>query len=339
MKKGSKIALAIVMCLTMGLTILGSSFVAFAAQTPVVFTVPSVTGATGATVDVPITISANSGLGSCDLVLTYDATKLTLVTTTDVHGTETSPSTLTGGVLGHTTAGTIKLAYANTTAYWDAGTIIDAQFTITSTTIGAIIPLTLTVTDITDDSDTPVNLLSSTSVVAGSVTVIQPATGVTLDKTSATLAIGATDTLTATVAPANTTDKTVTWSSSDTTIATVDANGKVTAVKAGTATIKATTTNGLTASYALTVSAPATSSVASTSSTAASSVASTSSTATSSVASSTSSKATAASSVAATSSKVPVPNTSDSNSIFYIMLLVLASAAFVVVFRFKKRTV
>lgn len=64
-------------------------------------------------------------------------------------------------------------------------------------------------------------------------------TGITLDKTTATLTVGDNLTLTATVAPANATDKTVTWTSSDAAVATVDATGKVTAVKAGTATITA----------------------------------------------------------------------------------------------------
>lgn len=69
-------------------------------------------------------------------------------------------------------------------------------------------------------------------------------TGVDLNKTTATIPYGGTETLTATVAPDGATDKTVTWSSSDTTVATVDENGVVTAVALGTATITATATNG-----------------------------------------------------------------------------------------------
>ncbi|GEM_PF-6496672 len=69
-------------------------------------------------------------------------------------------------------------------------------------------------------------------------------TGVTLNKESTTLTVGAEETLTATVAPEGATNKTVTWSSSDPSVATVDENGKVTAVSAGTATITATATNG-----------------------------------------------------------------------------------------------
>ena len=63
-------------------------------------------------------------------------------------------------------------------------------------------------------------------------------TGITLDKTTATVEEGATVTLTATVTPDNATDKTVTWSTSDETIATVS-GGVVTGVKAGEVTITA----------------------------------------------------------------------------------------------------
>ncbi|MBO5280221.1 MAG: leucine-rich repeat protein [Clostridia bacterium] len=70
-----------------------------------------------------------------------------------------------------------------------------------------------------------------------------PVTGVTLNKSSATLTEGDTLTLTATVAPTNATNKNVTWKSSDTTVATVS-NGVVTAKKAGTATITVMTADG-----------------------------------------------------------------------------------------------
>ena len=63
-------------------------------------------------------------------------------------------------------------------------------------------------------------------------------TGITIDKTIATVEEGATVTLTATVTPGNATDKTVTWSTSNETIATVS-GGVVTGVKAGEVTITA----------------------------------------------------------------------------------------------------
>ncbi len=71
-----------------------------------------------------------------------------------------------------------------------------------------------------------------------------PVTGVTLDKTELTLAVGATETLTATVAPDNAGNKAVKWTTSDKKIATVDGDGKVTAVKEGAATITVTTEDG-----------------------------------------------------------------------------------------------
>ncbi len=84
-------------------------------------------------------------------------------------------------------------------------------------------------------------------------------TGVSLNKTSTSLTVGATETLTATVAPANATNQAVTWSSNNTAVASVDQNGKVTAVAAGTATITVTTQDGnKTATCTVTVSAAVT---------------------------------------------------------------------------------
>ena len=81
-----------------------------------------------------------------------------------------------------------------------------------------------------------------------------PVTGVTLNKTSTSLYVGDTETLTATVAPDNATNKNVTWSTSDANVATVE-NGVVTAVSAGTATITVTTEDGAkTATCTVTVS-------------------------------------------------------------------------------------
>ena len=69
-------------------------------------------------------------------------------------------------------------------------------------------------------------------------------TGVSLNKTSATLTEGNTTTLTATVSPSNATNKAVTWSSDNTGVATVDNNGKITAKATGTANITVKTANG-----------------------------------------------------------------------------------------------
>ena len=83
--------------------------------------------------------------------------------------------------------------------------------------------------------------------------VIYKVTKVELNKTSLTLDVNESETLTATITPSNATDKSVTWESSDTNIATVE-NGKVTAVGAGNTTIKATV-DGKSATCTVTVTA------------------------------------------------------------------------------------
>lgn len=80
------------------------------------------------------------------------------------------------------------------------------------------------------------------TVLSGStLTIVNPCTGITLDKNTLTIARGETATLTATVEPADTTDKVV-WSSKDDNIATVK-DGVVTAVGQGETTITATCGN------------------------------------------------------------------------------------------------
>lgn len=78
-----------------------------------------------------------------------------------------------------------------------------------------------------------------------------------MNKTTLSLEVGGTETLTATVAPTDAEDKSVQFSSGDTAIATVTpVQGKVTAVAAGTSTITVTTVNGKTATCEVTVTEP-----------------------------------------------------------------------------------
>ena len=90
------------------------------------------------------------------------------------------------------------------------------------------------------------------------VTVTDPnveVTGISLNKTSATITKGSSLTLTATITPSNATDKTVTWSTDKSYVASVS-NGKVNANSPGTATITAKTSNGKTATCTITVIDP-----------------------------------------------------------------------------------
>ncbi|MBQ8939790.1 MAG: Ig domain-containing protein [Paludibacteraceae bacterium] len=80
-------------------------------------------------------------------------------------------------------------------------------------------------------------------------------TGVTLSKTSVSLQIGGTETLTATIAPADATNKNVTWESSNPAVATVN-NGQVKGIAAGSTTITVKTVDGeKTATCSVTVTA------------------------------------------------------------------------------------
>lgn len=69
-------------------------------------------------------------------------------------------------------------------------------------------------------------------------------TGVSLDTTAKTLAVGESFVLKATVKPADADNKKVSWSSSNATIASVDKDGNVKALKAGTCKITVTTEDG-----------------------------------------------------------------------------------------------
>ena len=84
-------------------------------------------------------------------------------------------------------------------------------------------------------------------------TVVEVAS-VTLNKTSATIYVDDTVTLSATVAPANATNQAITWSSSNASVAAVS-GGVVTGVAKGTATITAKAANGVSASATITVTA------------------------------------------------------------------------------------
>lgn len=88
------------------------------------------------------------------------------------------------------------------------------------------------------------------------VTVTEPThvTSVSLDKTSLSLKVDKTSSLTANVLPSDAYDKSVSWSSSNTNVATVNDNGEITANTVGTTTITATTTDGgFTANCSVTV--------------------------------------------------------------------------------------
>ena len=88
-----------------------------------------------------------------------------------------------------------------------------------------------------DAGTTKVLAMSDGRMAQCDVTVVNPVTNISLNKTSLKLNKGASETLVATVAPDNATDKSLWWTTSNANICTIDASGKVTAVKPGTAEI------------------------------------------------------------------------------------------------------
>ncbi len=76
------------------------------------------------------------------------------------------------------------------------------------------------------------------------VTVVEPVTGISLDKKAATILLNETVKLTATVKPSDASNKTVKWSTSKSSVATVSSSGLVTAKGGGTAIITAKTADG-----------------------------------------------------------------------------------------------
>ena len=122
----------------------------------------------------------------------------------------------------------------------NAGTIATLTFTAkegASGDAGFVLYQEVGLVDYDTYEENPATLVNNAAgVTVGTPTVA--VTGITIDKTTAELEIGETETLTATVTPDDATDKSVTWTTSDANIATVE-NGVVTAVAAGNATITA----------------------------------------------------------------------------------------------------
>jgi hypothetical protein len=127
-----------------------------------------------------------------------------------------------------------------------------AVATVSNGTVHAVSAGTATITVKTADGGKTATCNVTVSATAVAVT------GVSLNKSSTTLTVGGTETLTPSFTPSGATNQNVTWNSSNTAVATVS-NGTVHAVSAGTATITVTaadTTNGTkTATCAVTVTA------------------------------------------------------------------------------------
>ena len=179
-------------------------------------------------------------IGALTLKLFYDSAKLEFVSKekTDVF----SASDLDFTLQDDATSNWVNYAYTTAEEGQAIGAkskLFTATFKVVAATSGSVAP-TL---ECTDFFDAELNDLEF-KIAPATVTVPQGVTGVSLDKTTLTLAVNDTGKLTATVTPDNATNKNVTWKSSNTSVATVSADGTVTAKNAGTATITVTTADG-----------------------------------------------------------------------------------------------
>lgn len=203
----------------------------------------TVTAQKGGTATITVTAQDGSGVSkSIEITVTDD----TPVAVTGVSLNKTSVSLTVGGTdtliptIAPTDATNKKVSWSTS-----APGIVSVDG---SGNIKALAAGNATITVTTDDGKQTATC--AVTVTASTVAV----TGVTLDKSSATVNVGATLQLTANIQPSNATNKAVTWTSSNNNIATVDANGKVTGKAVGSATIQVTTTDGKkTASCTVTV--------------------------------------------------------------------------------------
>jgi len=243
--------LALFLALTLIFSTSATAVTAFAATGPAI-TLEKKDAYVGDNVSIVVSIENNPGLWGMDLRISYDKSAMTL-TSVD-NGTFFQSSEWTKGNLS---ADVYTLSY-------EAGDLADI-----TTASGTLATLNFTIKDDATPGTYAVNASYNSgdiinisfadvdfTITNGSITVANkpvPVTGVSLDKTTATVKTGNTVTLTPVFAPDTATNKNVTWSSSNEEVATV-VNGVVTGVKEGTASITVKTEDGnFEASCAVTV--------------------------------------------------------------------------------------
>ena len=179
-----------------------------------------------------ITAKAGSKSATCAVTVTNPATAITL-SKTSLSLKKGEKSTLTATVTPNDSSDSVTWTSSNT-----------AVATVSNGTVTAV-----------GNGSATITAKAGSKSATCSVTVTNPATAITLSKTSLSLKKGEKSTLTATVTPNDSTDSVV-WTSSNTAVATVS-NGTVTAVGNGSATITAKA-GSKSATCAVTVTNPAT---------------------------------------------------------------------------------
>lgn len=192
----------------------------------------TLTYAVGDTVSVIAKLTSSKDISTMTTVMLYDSTKLEL----DASSIKAN-SVLLGTLIDISIDGRVAITASDSTTenpmHID-GEIFTVNFTVKEGAVGnTVIKLSA---DEMYDGTIDINPITYDEASA-TLTIVNPCTGITLDKDTLTIARGETATLTATVEPADTTN-TIVWSSENDNIATVE-NGVVTAVGLGETTITA----------------------------------------------------------------------------------------------------
>lgn len=232
MRKKIALLCAIIMMVT---TIMPSFTVAEGekeAQFKIETSAGTLTYAVGDTVSVIAKLTSSKDISTMTTVMLYDSTKLEL----DASSIKAN-SVLLGTLIDTSIDGRVAITASDSTTenpmHID-GEIFTVNFTVKEGAVGnTVIKLSA---DEMYDGTIDINPITYDEATAA-LTIVNPCTGITLDKDTLTIACGEKATLTATVEPTDTTDKVV-WSSKDDNIATVE-NGVVTAVGHGETTITA----------------------------------------------------------------------------------------------------
>lgn len=232
MRKKIALLCAIIMMVT---TIMPSFTVAEGekeAQFKIETSAGTLTYAVGDTVSVIAKLTSSKDISTMTTVMLYDSTKLEL----DASSIKAN-SVLLGTLIDTSIDGRVAITASDSTTenpmHID-GEIFTVNFTVKEGAVGnTVIKLSA---DEMYDGTIDINPITYDEASAA-LTIVNPCTGITLDKDTLTIARGETATLTATVEPADTTD-TIGWSSENDNIATVE-NGVVTAVGLGETTITA----------------------------------------------------------------------------------------------------
>lgn len=199
---------------------------------------------------ITVTAADNGGAQAiCKVTVTERTAPVIKVTQIQLSQTRAS---LNEGKELQLTATVLPTEATNQSLTWSSS--VEGVATVDSTGKVTAIKAGTTVITATAKDDSGISASCTVQVTVPTVKV----TGITLNKTTASVVKGKTVALTATVTPDTATDKTIKWTTSNKNVATVSTDGVVTAKAAGTAIITATAVDGskVTATCKITVTNP-----------------------------------------------------------------------------------